>query len=94
MESEVEAGITGLPKIERYWAECRTTLAEIEKKGADVVVALVVTDIISASASLEQAADVEVAIPMLVATDLPSKPTIPHQATFTEAQQEETQPIQ
>ena len=43
----------GLTEIELSWAECRELLASIEKRAAHAAIALVVTDIISASVSLK-----------------------------------------
>ena len=45
----------GLTKVELSWVECRELLALAEEKAADAVVALVVTNIINASISFEQA---------------------------------------
>ena len=54
MENEVEFGVQGLTEVDQSWAEYRGFLASIEKKAADVAIALVITNIISALVSLEQ----------------------------------------
>ena len=54
LENEVENGVRGLTEVEFSLAKCRCLLASVEKKTAHAAIALVVTDIISASISLEQ----------------------------------------
>ena len=54
LQHEVESSIQGLTEVELSWAECRNSLASAEKKAADAVIAMAVSDIITASVSLEQ----------------------------------------
>ena len=48
MENEVESSVQGLTKVELSLAKWRSLLTSFEKKTVNAVVALVVTDIISA----------------------------------------------
>ena len=91
LESEAEGGIQGLTEVELSWAECRDMLTNTEKKVVDAAVALIVTDIISASVSLEQTTTV--AAPNLVSANLLSKPTLPYQGILKQAGKEEVQLI-
>ena len=50
---EVESSVQGLTKVELSWAECTSMITLTEKKAVDTVVALVVTDMITALVSLE-----------------------------------------
>ena len=50
---EVESSVHGLIEVELLWAKCRELLASTKKKAADAIVALMVTDIITSSVSLE-----------------------------------------
>ena len=48
LENEVEFGVQGFTEVDQSWVEYRGFLASIEKKAADVAIALVITNIISA----------------------------------------------
>ena len=53
LENKVESGIQGLIKVELSWAKCKDLLASAEKKATDVVLALLVTNIITNLVSLK-----------------------------------------
>ena len=54
LQHEMESSVQGLIEVKLAWAECKELLALTKKKVATTIVALMVTDIISASISLEQ----------------------------------------
>ena len=86
LQHEVENGVQGLTYVKLSWAECKKLLALAEKKAADDVVALVVTDIMSTSVSFEQALT---DIPSLESATAMLKPKLmqPH-VTFAEGSEQ------
>ena len=71
-QSEVESGVQGLTKVELSQAECKSLLPLAKKKAVDAIVALMVTDIINASVSLEQAQVVVSAIELAITLSNPN----------------------
>ena len=53
MQHEVKNGVHGLTEVELSWSKCRNLMASAEKKVADAVATLVVSDMIMASISIE-----------------------------------------